>query len=762
MESRESKLGRRLSREEFEALQAAKQQVQGAQSAIGGIGQMRPGFGLLPPAGERRSELSVAGLPPPGTSTESIEGYIKGMYPGRGEETIARLRERVPSRKKDDEPLSATDVMMQVRSIPGASIYDQEKDVSGFVPRLERAVQENAEGKQQRMEARQQELSDQLAAEVAANPELAEFLGQKNGMFTLDRENGTADLSRSNNDKYGEFASEDPSGYKYSYRGGSAPSELNPYGGIEVTGTNRRDVRIYPGDPVLTRTGDQDDTASFRREEEVTLGKLAQELSNEYKTESITRGGLVRLRDKGLFNPLPVAQRDRSLVGHISRLERASNLSEDQISLLGLDPNMRVLNPNSMVRVPVPVFAVTRVDQNTGERVPVIQQETGEPLYRVGEPVNRDLDAIRDELRPFVPSAAGQFSQDEVLRRGSESADRENAANEQARQNKRAALRGRAAEQGGTGSFQDLLKEIVAGGFMESAPVISPEAVDRRIAKLKAGLIARAGEAGPMISQELGENRTLDELIRASSAPRGREVDLFSEEPIDEALLRAHNPLEADEQLGAEIQGLTARGSGLDTSEENIANWADIDYSPESRGYQIEQFDRDPARQPWRETFVDPITGNPYPNPLKNRINALEETAQKLNPLADAAQVDLMTKAMEQEMAYRQRIGAPRSQESMADARTTAQSALNAPASASVAPQEVGQELFARPVRTWTPPKEPDQLLADSIRSKYQRTVPGMREFSYTGLADALGGEVGDPQQEAAMKFLAERIARRR
>jgi hypothetical protein len=46
-------------------------------------------------------------------------------------------------------------------------------------------------------------------------------------------------------------------------------------------------------------------------------------------------------------------------------------------------------------------------------------------------------------------------------------------------------------------------------------------------------------------------------------------------------------------------------------------------------------------------------------------------------------------------------------------------------------------------------------------RSQYRATVPGMREFNYEGLAGALGAEPGSFANEAALKFLAERLRRR-
>lgn len=53
------------------------------------------------------------------------------------------------------------------------------------------------------------------------------------------------------------------------------------------------------------------------------------------------------------------------------------------------------------------------------------------------------------------------------------------------------------------------------------------------------------------------------------------------------------------------------------------------------------------------------------------------------------------------------------------------------------------------------------QIAADKVRAKYQATAPGMREFDYQRYANLIGNDA-DPNQEAAMNFMAERLRRLR
>jgi len=178
---------------------------------------------------------------------------------------------------------------------------------------------------------------------------------------------------------------------------------------------------VDPTRIVEQRAVNPDATASFLRDKEISLGKRAQEIKNEFKTRLIGRTALAGKYQKGQFTP-------------------AQNLSKEQLIKAGVDPNeigsfagiMRSsgADPRASVRAnaqlqPSAEMGVsaaglrsrnrgvqetniykamdTRSDEQltTQKTIPVGKDksdEIKELLYRVGRPTALDNDAVREAL----------------------------------------------------------------------------------------------------------------------------------------------------------------------------------------------------------------------------------------------------------------------------------------------------------------------------------------------------------------------------
>lgn len=234
------------------------------------------------------------------------------------------------------------------------------------------------------------------------------------------------DGSISANELTGAFTSEDPT--EYSARK-QVSADINPYYTVEVPARVAREggrsgtwttetaqgfrpatARIDPSQvidsEVMNRrkgrdgtfTGESDNTASFQRERPITIGDLVKEAMNAERTPVVTASALEAARAAGRARALPAGERDRNLVGFIKP-------------------------PGSDQEVPI--YAVTGPD---GERMmtTVTRPDPGDPLrglvseqeqyFRVGNPYNRNDQALREQIAPALGvSADGQYGPAPVL-----------------------------------------------------------------------------------------------------------------------------------------------------------------------------------------------------------------------------------------------------------------------------------------------------------------------------------------------------------
>lgn len=181
------------------------------------------------------------------------------------------------------------------------------------------------------------------------------------------------------------FASQDSAGVRTSQRGtadinsfGLVPvSWRNPDGSITVREIDpTRGVFSYENDVVRPGAG-SDNTAQFLRTTEDTLGTMVQEAMEEAKTPVMTRQALVQARRDGRFTPLPLDQREGSLIGYITKT--------------GVDSPLPVYAPERNGR-PVTTMIDVPDGPNRAKKVPT-------RLFRVGSPLNRDDEELRDLLR---------------------------------------------------------------------------------------------------------------------------------------------------------------------------------------------------------------------------------------------------------------------------------------------------------------------------------------------------------------------------
>lgn len=193
----------------------------------------------------------------------------------------------------------------------------------------------------------------------------------------LRRENQILGADRSG------FMSQDPE--SVSLRSQRFGSDIAPFGLADVVfarGDGTYEVRqVDPTVAARQITLDPDSTAPFGRTQDQSIGSAVQAASQAARTPIIGRSALLAARDAGRFTPLPIEQREGTLVGYITGggYERLLPAGED-----GRRPEG-----------PVPVYAPLRDDgsplMSTGE--------SPERLYRIGSPMNRVDHLFREELR---------------------------------------------------------------------------------------------------------------------------------------------------------------------------------------------------------------------------------------------------------------------------------------------------------------------------------------------------------------------------
>lgn len=206
-------------------------------------------------------------------------------------------------------------------------------------------------------------------------------------------------------------------------------SNINPFGMVEMPAIDAKGRWISPqGRPLVTRidptatvevrTADPDATYTADQIAEINLGKKVNELRGEYKTPVMSASRLNELRKQGLA---VIAPGEGSEVGQVALYDL-----EDRLIVRGPQGDFVAPNRNYAlqegeqivgVRKAVPVYRIESVykpirkdgGQLTGERVvPAgrndVTTET-DPIYRIGNPMANDFDAIREELQPYIPGS---------------------------------------------------------------------------------------------------------------------------------------------------------------------------------------------------------------------------------------------------------------------------------------------------------------------------------------------------------------------
>ena len=178
---------------------------------------------------------------------------------------------------------------------------------------------------------------------------------------------------------------------------------------------------VDPTRIVEQRTVNPDATASFLRDKEISLGKRAQEIKNEFKTRLIGRTALADKYQKGQFTPaqnlskeqLIKAGIDPSKIGSFAGIMRSSGedprasvranaqlqpSAEMGVSAAGLRSRNRGVQETNIYKA-----MDTRSDEQltTKRTIPDGKdhsKEIEELLYRVGRPTALDNDAVREAL----------------------------------------------------------------------------------------------------------------------------------------------------------------------------------------------------------------------------------------------------------------------------------------------------------------------------------------------------------------------------
>lgn len=171
-------------------------------------------------------------------------------------------------------------------------------------------------------------------------------------------------------------------------RSGAAPAsyELQPVVFANADGT----FTVRNMDPlaaVAQESPNPDSTAAFERTQDVTLGQAVQRAMQETKTPVLTRPALIQAYKEGRFRPLPSSEieaeqsRGGTLLGYLDASDGGRPL-----------PVYAPRNRGEVLTTVVDVPAKDRFGRNY-----VAQEE--QQIYRVGGPLNRDEDRLREELR---------------------------------------------------------------------------------------------------------------------------------------------------------------------------------------------------------------------------------------------------------------------------------------------------------------------------------------------------------------------------
>lgn len=169
------------------------------------------------------------------------------------------------------------------------------------------------------------------------------------------------------------FRSQDPGTVSLRPKAIGTEAALNSLEPIIVVGADgiARRTMIDPQIAVDQAAPNPDSTAAFERTKDVLLGERVREIQDEAKTPIMPRSALIQAWRDGRFKPLP--QPDGTLVGHLDGKPIFAPMDGDEPLMMTRDIAMRGPYGDYVEQVP-------------------------EQAYRVGFPLNRDDDFIREEL----------------------------------------------------------------------------------------------------------------------------------------------------------------------------------------------------------------------------------------------------------------------------------------------------------------------------------------------------------------------------
>ena len=561
------------------------------------------------------------------------------------------------------------------------------------------------------------------------------------------------DESVSANELTGAFTSEDPT--EYSARK-QVSADINPYYTVEVPARVAREggrsgtwttetaqgfrpatVRIDPSQvidsEVMNRrkgrdgtfTGESDNTASFQRERPITIGDLVKEAMDAERTPVITASALEAARSAGRARALPADERDRNLVGYIK--PPGSDQEVPLYAVTGPDGERMMTT-------------VTRPDPKDPLRGLVSEQEE---YFRVGNPYNRNDQALREQIAPALGvSADGQYGPAPVL---GNQWDRTYAEKTFQSPKFEAFLRELAGgsfmqEPDEANSSYKLLADALLSGELK-VPGPKPGTTQAVPVDRAAILGLKSADGRPLFAPGSNARTLLGQAV--SELRGGREVDLFTEAPMGEfgdelsAVRRGEGSIL---DLIRELQG----GSGVEGTEAAVN---------ELFGAEIPEVAADGELLQGRYgDFGDAPGGVSVKTAPAGPVDRLDRAAVALTGdvgqglyLADVAR----------------RSAAPGRSSGTNAYGTTVGPITEVPARD---PMAVLLELTGQRAPVETTPG------AQQIRRKYQndfesisgtgRYVRGQR--GYNMMAQGLGAEVGSPAQEKAMVLLATRLSAQR
>jgi len=167
------------------------------------------------------------------------------------------------------------------------------------------------------------------------------------------------------------------------------------YGGVDPSQL----VAVPPG---YEREGDfnEDATASFLREKEITVGEVVGRMLNDAKTPVIGKDALVDAWKSGRFKPISKAEQMARQAK--ARLKGSKDTLVGYIEQGGVKQAVYKTDLVSDRLVPDPQKPLTGVIKE------------GSEIYRVGSPVNRDYTDVRDYVRALVGSTPEKGMRGEI------------------------------------------------------------------------------------------------------------------------------------------------------------------------------------------------------------------------------------------------------------------------------------------------------------------------------------------------------------